>query len=260
MIIPHIIVKKIDPLMNASFITKYIDPEFLAKNKSRPFAEGVYELYPSLRGKIKETMTRGEIYDIVEPIVLKELRVRQEELEQRISTLQKRFLSFEEELLHNMLTLFDVSWPVEQKEIICYVGYIPRCPRSCITKEMFLTCSMDIETNLKAAIHEINHFIFYEKWKQMHGFPEGVEPMHPETLWFLEELIIDPTLNEPILQKIVPIPQLAYEQFYVQKIGEVPVMTHIKEIYERKENMEHFLEEAHVFIQKHHLELIEKCG
>ena len=260
MILPHITVKKIDPLVNASFIARFLDPDFLAKDKSRPFAEGVYELYPSLRDKVTTTMSKEEIYDIVEPIVLKELSFRQEELEQRISILQQQFQNFEEALLHKMLLLFEVLWPGEQKEIICYIGYIQRCTRNCITKEFFLTSSMDIETNIKAGIHEINHFIFYEKWKQMHGFPEGVEPMHPETLWFLEELIVDPTLNEPILQEIVPIPQQAYEQFYVQKIGDTPVMTHIKEIYERKESMEHFLEEAHSFIQKHHIELIEKCG
>lgn len=260
MTLPHITVKMIDPLLNASFIAKYINPEFLAKNKSRPFAEGVYELYPSLRGKIMDSMTKEEIYDVVEPIVLKELKFRKEELESRISTLQQHFQSFEQLILQNMLTLFQVTWPVEQKEIICYIGYIPRCPRCCITKELFLTSSMDIETNIKAAIHEINHFVFYEKWRQMHGFPEGVEPMHPETLWFLEELIVDPTLNESMLQEIVPIPQQAYEQFYVQKIDDIPVMTHIKEIYKRKENMEYFLEEAHAFIQKHHIELIEKCG
>ncbi|ABX42787.1 hypothetical protein [Lachnoclostridium phytofermentans] len=84
--------------------------------------------------------------------------------------------------------------------------------------------------------------------------------MHPETLWFLEELIVDQTLNEPMLQEIVPIPQKAYEQFYVQKIEGIPVMTHIKELYKHKVSIEHFLEEAHEFIKEHHLELIEKCG
>ncbi|WP_312371655.1 hypothetical protein [Lachnoclostridium sp.] len=260
MVVPHITVNMIDPLLNVSFITKFLDPEFLAKNKSRPFSEGVYELLPSLRGKIEDTMTKNEIYNIVEPIVLRELSLRQEELNQRIDTLQQQFQSFDKELLHNMLSLFHATWPKEQEEIICYVGYIPRCPRNCVTKEFFVTSSMDIETNIKASIHEINHFVFYEKWKQMHGFPEGVEPMHPEILWFLEELIVDPTLNEPMLQEIVPIPQKAYEQFYVQKIEGTTVMTHVNELYKHKLSIEQFLEEAHEFIKKHHLTLVKTCG
>ncbi|ABX42788.1 hypothetical protein [Lachnoclostridium phytofermentans] len=81
--VPHITVKMIDPLLNVSFIARFLDPEFLAKNKSRPFSEGVYELFPTLRGKIEDTMTRNEIYNIVEPIVLRELSLRHEELNQR---------------------------------------------------------------------------------------------------------------------------------------------------------------------------------
>lgn len=258
--IPNIIVKKIDPLVNASFIARYVNPAFLAKNKSRPFAEGVYELYPCLKGKINNRMTTEQIYEVVEPVVLRELRFRQEELEQRVELLQQEFAKFHSSLIQKMIQIFEFPWPEREKEFVCYVGYLPRCPRNCVTKEFFVSSSMDIETNLKAAIHEMNHFIFYEKWMQMYEFAAGTEPMHPEPLWFLEELIVDPILNEPELQTIAPIPQKAYEQFYTEQIEEKIIMDQIKDLYQHKTSMAQFLEQGHEYLKRHQKEIIEKCG
>ena len=258
--IPNIIVKKIDPLVNASLIARYVNPAFLAKNKSRPFAEGVYELYPCLKGKINNWMTTEQIYEVVEPVVLRELRFRQEELERRVEQLQQEFAKFHHRLMQEMIQIFEFHWPEQEKEFICYVGYLPRCPRNCVTKEFFVSSSMNIETNLKAAIHEMNHFIFYEKWMQMHGFAVGTEPMHPEPLWFLEELIVDPILNEPELQRIAPIPQKAYEQFYTEQIEEKIIMDQIKDLYQDKTSMAQFLEQGHEYLKRHQNEIMEKCG
>jgi hypothetical protein len=52
MTVPKITVEKMDLETNINFICRYVNPEFNRKNKSRPFAERTYVLYPELRGKI----------------------------------------------------------------------------------------------------------------------------------------------------------------------------------------------------------------
>lgn len=91
-------------------------------------------------------------------------------------------------------------------------------------------------------MHEINHFVLFEKWKSMNGYAKAREPEQPEPLWFLEEMIVDPTLNTKALQEIVPYPQKAYEQFYTASI------------------IEEFLERTYRYIEDNLKELIEKCG
>lgn len=76
------------------------------------------------------------------------------------------------------------------------------------------------------------------------------EPLHPDTLWFLEEMAVDPTLNIPCIQNVAPYPQKAYEQFYVRMIDGKSAEEHIINIFKNRSSIEDFLDTAYDFIDK----------
>lgn len=249
MMIPKIIVKKMDIDLNINLICKYVNPDFNRKNKSRPFAERTYLLYPELRGKITDTLDNEEIYQIVKPSVEQVFDKKKIEIQNKIECLQVAFDKIQTSLMTNLINTFELEWHESEKEIICYVGCISSFPRSVITKEFFVSYEKDIDMLMMASIHEINHFVLFEKWKQMYGYHELNEPLYPDTLWFLEEMAVDPTLNIPSIQSIAPYPQKAYEQFYECMIDGISAEDNIINIFQNRTSMESFLTTAYDFIE-----------
>jgi hypothetical protein len=149
---------------------------------------------------------------------------------------------------------------MEQREIICYLGLYTVFPRDVLTKEYWVHYKTPEEVILRASVHEINHFILFEKWKAMHGYEKIIEPNHPEPLWFLEEMAVDPTLSDPIMMEVSPYQQKAYQTFYDNYIEEIPIEDHIIRFYNERKDMADFLNNACEFISKNHSEIIRLCG
>lgn len=242
--VPKIVVKKMDLELNINFICKYVNPEFNRRNKSRPFAERTYILYPELRGKIKDYMEYDDIYKIVKPYVEQVFIEKESDIDRKIKELQSSFDTIQLPLMTNLMNIFEMEWPKEQDVIICYIGYISSFPRSVISKEFFVSYEKDIDMLMMASIHEINHFVLFEKWKQMRGYEKENEPLYPDTLWFLEEMAVDPTLNIPSIQKIAPYPQKAYEQFYECMIDGISAEEHMIKMFTDRISMDNFSNKA----------------
>ena len=248
---PKIIVKKMDLETNIDFICRYVNPEFCKRNKTRPFAERTYQLYPDLRGKINDSMSDREIYEIVQPVVIRVYEEKLEEMNQKIRELQILFSKIEGPLMEQMTKLFQLDWPSQYENIICYVGCISSFPRNVMTKKFFISYEKDLDFLMMVSIHEINHFVLFEKWKQMHGYEKEEEPSYPEPLWFLLEMAVDPTLNTPIMQAAAPYPQKAYEQFYERFVDGMSAEDHIIKRYQQADSIEQFLDEAYGWIENH---------
>lgn len=248
--IPEIIVKQLDLQTNIRLICRYINPEFVKKNKTRPFAERTYRLFPQLRGEIQDDMTNAEIYQIVAPCVQEVFEKKASEITQKIELLQETFSRLQEGFLTEMIDLFQLNWPTEQKQIECLVGCLSSYPRNVMTKQFFISYEKELDFLMMASLHEINHFVLFEKWKAMHGYNNPFEPLYPDTLWFLEEMAVDPTLNTERMQSVAPYPQKAYEQFYVPlENGKSPEDILI-EIYQNSNSIEEFLNTSYRWIEK----------
>lgn len=252
-------VQPIEVEVNASFITRYVSPEFNARNKSRSFDEGVYAMFPELQGKITSEMSMDDIYAIVLPVVTADLKKHEAGIQEKIIEIQEEFDHFIDKLVDGLYELFELENQNEMDHMKCYVGHLPRFPRNVMTKVFFVSFEAE-EIIYTGAVHEINHFYCFEKWKTMHGYNLPREPYHPEPLWFLQELIVDPTLNEPMIQRIAPYEQKAYPQFYNQSINGKPLMNYIKEFYQERKSMADFLDRSYDFIEKNIVEIRQKCG
>lgn len=258
MYIPKIVVNPMDITQNVELIAKYVDPSFNRMNKSRPFADKTYKLYPKLIGLIKEDMTYDEVLQIVTPIVEQELKDSKDMIDKRIAYFRDEFNKFSDELMIELLNLFEVTWE-DGKDIECFVGYIPFYPRSVVDKVFYVSYA-DEERVFRGAAHEINHFVFFDKWKQLYGYKDGEEPMHPEPLWFTEEMIVDPTLNTNRILEITGYNHFAYEQFYTEYINGKIVMDYVKEFYEESNTIKEFIDKTYEFSVNNIQELLEKCG
>ncbi len=232
--LPHIKVKISDIDFNVKSISELLYRENSRTNTSLPFQDRVFHTFPGLKEKIKEDFSNKEIYNIVEKVIYLEYEKNRKAMLERKVELQKRFDSIFPVILERMIDLFEMNWPEKYKEIACYLGLYAVFPRNVLDKAFWLHYQTPEETVIRASLHEINHFILFEKWKQMHGYTLTRESTHPEVLWFLEEMSVDPTLNSPKLQEVAPYPQRAYEKFYQNSWNGISFEQHIINIFNEK--------------------------
>jgi len=257
---PVIAVSPIDPEYNIGLVARWVSPTFNQANQTLPFAESTYALFPELRGRISEGMTSEQIRAAAAPVVLAKLKEHEGLLEAKIAYLQAYFHNINDELLSALAAAHETAWPADCKRIDCYVGCLPRCPRNVVTKKLWVSCSMDDTALIRATLHELAHFMFYEKWKAIYGPVPQKDLGHPSPRWFLEEMAVDPLLNSAEVQSVVPLEHRAYPQFYSESIDGIPIMEHIKTFYAARESVEDFIRRAYRFVEDNIAEIIAKCG
>lgn len=245
MFIPKLKISSIDPEINAKFICNYLSPEKV-NNKTRPFAEKTFSMFPELRCITNDSDDR-ERTQIITEAVYKRLQESSDEINTRINYFYEKFNTFIYDFIVAQCKIYNYQWKDEHPFINCYVGYIPFYPRSTKDKTFFVSYN-DSERVFSGAVHEINHMIFYEKWKEMHGFDDLEEKYFPDPLWFLEEIIVDPTLNDTAVKPFTLYENRAYDQFYTQMVEDKSIMQHIIDMYASKNSIEEFLEDGYNFV------------
>jgi len=255
-----ITVSPIDPDYNIDLVARWVSPGYNRANKTLPFAESAYALFPELRGKISGGMTDAQIRKIVAPCVKRKLKENKRLIQKKTGYLQAYFQRINGALLAALADVHETRWPAGCQRIDCYAGYISRCPRNVITKKFWVSCTMDEEEIVRAAVHEMCHFMFYEKWKEIFGAVHPEDLGHPSPRWYLEEMAVDPLLNDVRIRAIVPLEHRAYPQFYSETIAGAAVMDHIKGFYADRDSVEGFIRNAYRFVEGNIEEIIAKCG
>ena len=245
MYIPELKVSRIDFDLNAKFICNFCSKE-KAENKTRPFFEKTVLLYPELSG-INEITDESEREEFIKVVVVKKLKDNQAEIDARAEYFAKKFETFIPSFIEAECRLFNYEWKEINPYISCFVGYLPFYPRSTEDKTFYVSYH-DEERVFAGAVHEINHLIFYEKWKEMHGeISEDVQ--WPDPLWYLEEIIVDPTLNDERVKKHTLYENKAYPMFYEKDKTGTSIMERIKECYKSSNNIEAFLDESYEIVK-----------
>ena len=246
MFLPTLKVEKIDPERNVQIITSYLSKEKQA-NTTRPFFEKTIRLYPELEC-VKDVEDQKTREAIIREAVLKRLNENDPEIRNRIAHFSEVFDSFIYKNIEAQCNVLEYEWSRKYPIIRCYVGYIPFYPRNTELKRFFVSYQ-DEERVFSGAPHEINHMIFHEKWKQMHG-ADCKPPSWPDPLWYLEEIIVDPILHDERVQPYMLYDNRAYPEFYEADHDDgSSIMDRIRQCYDANRNhIEEFIEEAYKIV------------
>lgn len=246
MLVPKVKVERINPEDNIRFIRNYLSKD-KQENNTRPFYEKTIVLYPELRD-IDRVTDEDERETMIRGAVLRRLEDNREEIRRRMDYFSERFDMFMDGFIEASCRLFNYEWKMEEPVITCYTGYLPFYPRSARDK-CFYVSYQDEERVFSGAVHEINHMIFFEKWQEMHGGSIR-EPAWPDPLWYLEEIIVDPTLNEESVRKHTLYENKAYPLFYEPDESGESMMDRIQKLFRSRKSMEDFLEKAYAAVCK----------
>jgi len=236
----------INPDDNVKFIKNYLTQR--KGNNTRPFFEKTVSLFPELRC-VEKMDNQFEIDTLITNKVKLFLKENESDIKKRIQYFQSKFSTFIPEYMETQCKLYNYEWKKESPYIYCYVGYLPFYPRSTDDKCFFVSYH-DEERVFSGAVHEINHMIFHEKWNEMHN-QNSTDVLWPHPLWYLEEIVVDPTLNEESVRCHTLFENKAYPQFYERSADNLSIMDKVKDCFYKRTSIESFLEEAYLLVQEY---------
>ena len=153
---------------------------------------------------------------------------------------------------------FNIKWPKEYKEISVGIGLIPVCPRY-IKEKAFDIHKKNKEDLIDTCMHELCHFLFFEKCKEIYPNWKYEDFDSPSLLWYLSEIVIDPILNSTNIQKIYKHKFKCYDIFYNVEIDNINLLDKITSIY-KNNSIETAIKESYDYLKEHEEEFIRKCN
>ena len=214
------------------------------KDKTLDTYKYVTGLFPELK-EIKKDL---DINKQIEDIVNKRYYDNFDLLNQKITEYTNIWNKYNDIYLKSLSEYFDIS-NLKVSKIIANVGIIPIFPRYLDTYS-FSIGIVDEEKLIETTSHEILHFFWFEKWKEMFPNYKKEEFETPNLIWKYSEMVVDPILNSKIFKDIFKINYKAYDSFYSLYDQEVKVMDKLKEIYNENTSISNKILLGYEYIKK----------
>ena len=206
------------------------------------------EYFPELA--VFDANTPKEIvYKKIEEVVANEYSQYEERIKnetKRYNTIWKKYNDEYFLLLSNFL---NVKWP-EIKIIEGRVGLIPVFPRYLDECSFSVGAGFQDWFLIKTTAHESLHFIWFQKWKEMHPEIPRREYDSPYISWKYSEMVTDPILNnKPFCNLFGNIfIEKGYDSFYEIKDGDNLVMDVLRDIYSKDISIEEKINQGFEYI------------
>lgn len=207
-----------------------------------------YKYVTGLFPELKEIKKDLDINKQIEDIVNKRYYDNFDLLNQKITEYSNIWNKYNDIYLKSLSEYFDIS-NLKVSKIIANVGIIPIFPRY-LDSYSFSIGIVDEEKLIETTSHEILHFFWFEKWKEMFPNYKKEEFETPNLIWKYSEMVVDPILNSKIFKDIFKINYKAYDSFYSLYDQEVKVMDKLKEIYNENTSISNKILLGYEYIKK----------
>ena len=187
--LPKVIFKQMPLELESEMILEFLDtnwsgkitkkfPEFLKISKisdKREKKKAIKNLIVQIREKLKEKMSWG------------------------LKVIKSDWQRMEKDCLERLSEIIQTDWP--EKEITAYISINPICPRFLDTWSFFV--SQDNKNSNIIIAHEISHFLYFKKFKDVFPKIEKDKYEFPNKEWLLSEITTPIILNDSRMQEIL---------------------------------------------------------
>ncbi len=193
----------------------------------------IYNRHPELKQMLQGlTDTQARYYQC--HIYVKRFRKQhKKELDLAIELNKKLWQPIEKAFLKTLVNHFETSYPERIKTITAYVSIIPIYPRD-ISRWSFHVSYFAPERVRHIACHEILHFVYFTKWKELFPKTKREELDQPHLVWRLSEILDPVMLNEhPLFKTYFDKKQNTYNEFQNIKIGGKKPLQYFTHMYRK---------------------------
>ncbi len=161
----------------------------------------------------------------------------------------------EERFMDILPQVLETGWPKDTKNIHAMISITPICPRFLDNWSFAIFGGWQSEGMIEVIMHEICHFLYFKKWKEVFPGADRKTFDSPYLEWHLSELLAPVILRDPKIQKILRREADFYEEHQKIKIGKGSAPAFFKNLYKKhlktKISFGDFLKESYSQIKTH---------
>lgn len=232
---------------------------FYSFMKRGRFSSVFDKAYPELREIQKECKDKDECMERFKEFLESLFEATKEKMLVAKQEIESEWEKIGPEFLEALSEYFETEWPKDKPEIVGYITNMPVFPRF-LDEYQFCVSYRNTAGSIETSAHEILHFLWFKKWKEV--FPEmnRGEYENPGLAWRLSE-IMDPIILQchSKIKELIKPKGWGYSSFKDIKIGDVSMTEYFKKIYSDSvsagDNFETTLKKLWEEAQKHEKEI-----
>lgn len=198
------------------------------------FTSVMNKVYPELEDIVSKPRDKNDVISDIKQLAETVIGKDKKAIGKAIDVIRDDWKSVSDKFLETLSEHMQTDWPEDLKTITGYISINPICPRFLAKYSFFVNYRKSIEQSRETIAHEILHFLWFKKWKEV--FPEGksTEYESPNLVWRLSE-IIDPIILQcnPQIRELIKPKKWGYESFRDLKIGDIGMTQYFAEVYMR---------------------------
>jgi len=229
---------------------------FLNPQKGRwDWSPKILSRYPVLNANLENTQEISKRKRITHKFFRKFILENKNLMKKKTLLFQKEWDKINNSYMKTLSFIVEIDWSEKDKKMLAFVSPNSICPRNIKERWFDVFFSSSVEHMKGTAIHEILHFLYFEKWKQV--FPETSEKEFnsPYLVWKLSEMVPPVILSDKKIQKIFLHTPGVYQEYKKLKIKGKPLLDYIQKFYSNRRNFEDFLKKSWIFVKKHEKEI-----
>lgn len=180
-----------------------------------------------------------EVYKKIEEVVTKEYNKYLDKIKSETKRYNDIWKKYNNKYFSMLSTYFEIEWP-NIDVIEGTVGLIPVFPRYLDKFSFSISTGVEEWKLIETSAHETLHFIWFEKWKQIHPETPKREYDSPYITWEYSEMVTDPILNNKPFSEIFDniFIERGYDSFYELTDNGNLVMDNLRNIYSENISVE----------------------
>ena len=206
------------------------------------------QYFPEL-GSLDINGPKDLIYKKIEEVVSKYYNNCIELIKSEAERYNNIWKKYNDKYFKELSKLFGISFPVSLNTIEASVGLIPVFPRYLDDFSFSISSGLDEWKLIETTAHETLHFMWFEKWKQLHPETPRRHYDSPYIEWKYSEMVTDPILNNKPFNQMFEFIEHGYDSFYELYDGGELVMDKLRNIYSTNNSIEEKIEKGYSYLK-----------
>jgi len=220
---------------------------FLFQNKWG-WGKYIIKKHPEIK-KVFSFKTESERIEFLREYIVKFKIENQKLIEKNKTVYQKEWQKVEKDFFTILSEIIQIDWPKNRKMIKAMISVNPICPRFLNDWSFSIFYNYKkISHAIEVIMHELCHFLYFEKWKKLYPKTDSKKFESPYLEWHLSEILAPIILNDPRIQKLLK----RKADFYIEhkriKIGSRTVPKYFNDLYKKNsidKNFDEFLKKSY---------------
>jgi hypothetical protein len=239
-------------------LEKYLDVMYYylnPKESSWDWSKGILREYPVLQQKLNLIKGYNEknrtIYEFFEKVEINE----KTRLNLKKKAFEESWNKINDKAMMALSEIVEKEWSEKDRIIRAGITLNPICPRWIKQRYFDLFYKFEMEKMKAVSLHELLHFIYFEKWKEIFPQTNEKEFEGPGLVWELSEMVPPIILSDERIQRVLKHKPFVYNEYKTLKIKNKPILKYLQKFYDNRADFEDFLRTSWKFIKKHEKEI-----